>query len=162
MANPRRNKAKDKRDRGRFLALPLTVLLSHAYSRLSPYAVKLLLDIGSQYRGDNNGDLCAAWKVMQPKGWKSEETLAKAKQELLRAGFIVEVRKGYRPNVCSLYALTWQALDPNPKHDAGASHAFVFGAWKSNEPLPPIPRLLRAIPIKNTVLTTPAVVEEHI
>ncbi len=150
--------AKSKRERGQFLAVPFTVLHSRAYARLSPYAVKLLLDIGSQYHGDNNGDLCAAWKVMQPKGWRSEVTLTKAKRELLGAGFIAEMRKGYRPNTCSLYALTWHAVDPNPKYDAGAAKAFVFGAWKANEPLPPMQKP-RALFAKNAGLTPPAVVE---
>ena len=159
MAKKRYKNGKAKREPGPFLAIPAAVSNSSAYARLSPHAVKLLVDIGSQYRGDNNGDLCAAWKIMRPKGWRSEETLAKAKQELLRGGFIAEVRKGYRPNTCSLYALTWHALDPNPKHDAGAAHAFVFGAWKANEPLPLMPKP-RALLAKNAVLTTPAVAVE--
>ena len=164
MNNVSRRNFKDgkaKRDRGRFLTLPATVLESQSYARLTPYAVKLLLDIGSQYRGDNNGDLCVAWKIMKVKGWRSEATLAKAKQALLQAGFIAETRKGYRPNVCSLYALTWHALDPCTKHDAGAARAFVFGGWKANEPVPPIPKQ-RRVPVKNAVLTTPAVVEHAV
>lgn len=145
--------AKRKRERGAFLALPVAVLNSQTYARLSPHAVKLLLDLGSQYRGDNNGDLSAPWKLMRPRGWRSEETLSKAKQELLQARFIVEMRKGRRPNVCTLYALTWFNLDPSTKHDVGPS-GFVYGAWKAEEPVPP---LVRRVP-KNTVLTTPAVV----
>ena len=159
MGGKRYKHGKTKRERGAFLAIPVAVLNSRAYAQLSPYAVKLLLDLGSQYRGDNNGDLSAAWKLMQPKGWRSEETLAKAKQELIRAGFIIEMRKGHRPNVCSLYALTWHALDQSSKHDAGPG-TFVFGAWKTSEPLPQIkPRL----PIHGgeiAPLTTPAVAVE--
>ncbi len=142
MSRRRYKGADKKRDRGGFLALPYTVLESRSYAGLSSYAVKLLLDISSQYRGDNNGDLCAAWKVMQPKGWRSETTLIKAKRELIVAGFICEMRKGHRPNLCSLYALTWIALDPSPKHDHGP-RGFQFGAWKANEPVPPVrPRLV--------------------
>jgi hypothetical protein len=148
--------AKAKRDRGGFVAVPFTVLHSPAYARLSPYAVKLLLDIGSQYKGHNNGDLCAAWKIMHPKGWRSEETLAKAKKELLRAGFIAQMRKGHRPNVCSLYALTWCALDPNEKHDVGAG-AFEFAAWRANDPVPPIKPRSPATDKINSVTTTPVV-----
>ena len=54
---------------------------------------------------------------MKPRGWKSEDTLNRAKRELLSAELIFEARKGRRPNVCSLYALTWFALDPSAKHD---------------------------------------------
>lgn len=48
---------------------------------------------------------------MRPRGWKSEDTLNKAKRALLDSCLIVETRKGQRPNKCSLYALTWFALD---------------------------------------------------
>lgn len=70
-----------------------------------------MLDLAMQYRGDNNGDLGAAWKVMQPRGWRSEETLQKAKRDLIDQGLILETRKGARPNKASLYAVTWCALD---------------------------------------------------
>lgn len=149
----RYREGKQKRDGGRYLAVPVSVLNSRSYARLSPYAVRLLFDLGAQYKGDNNGDLTAAWKLMQPRGWKSEATLNKAKQELLQARFIIEMRKGARPNKCSLYALTWFRLDTSPKHDARPS-AFVFGAWKAQEPVPPA--LVKAA--KNAVLTTSAVV----
>jgi hypothetical protein len=154
LSKDRYKDAKAKRERGAFLALPAIVLNSQAYANLSPYAVKLLIDIGCQYKGNNNGDLCAAWKVMKPKGWRSEETLHKAKQELLRAQFIVEMRKGRRPNVCSLFALTWLKLDPSDKHDFGP-RGFKFGAWKEQEPLPPLkpPSLLKQ-ESKNTALAT--------
>lgn len=137
MSRRRYKDAKKKREKGAFLALPMTVLNSYAYTKLSPFAVKLLLDLGSQYRGNNNGDLCAAWKVMRPRGWRSEVTLGKAKKELLLAGFIFEARKGRRPNICSLYAVTWQDLDHSIKHDVGPK-SFLFGAWKVNEPVPSI------------------------
>lgn len=150
----RRNyqEGKAKRERGAFLAVPAAVLKSRNYARLSPYAVKLLLDLGSQYRGDNNGDLSAAWKLMRPRGWKSEETLHNAKQELLKAGFIQEMRKGQRPNKCSLYALTWLDLDLSAKYDIKPS-SFQFGAWKAEEPAL---ALLR--PKQISPFTTPTVV----
>lgn len=87
-----------------------------------------MIDIGSQYNGKNNGDLCAAWKVMHPKGWRSEATLDRAKKELLAAGFIAETRKGKRPNLCSLYGITWQPINPSPKFDIEPA-GFPFGAW---------------------------------
>ena len=98
------------------------------FRALSGSAVKLLIDMGSQYNGKNNGDLAAAWKIMQPKGWNSEATLHKAKQELLAAGFISETRKGQLPNLCSLYGITWQPLNPDPKFDI-QPFAFPVGEW---------------------------------
>ena len=113
---------------GGFFLLPNALLNSPKFRALSPIGVKLLIDLGSQYNGKNNGDLCAAWKVMHPKGWNSEATLDKAKKELLAAGFIAETRKGKRPNLCSLYGLTWQPLNPDPKLDVGPG-GFPIGAW---------------------------------
>jgi len=120
---------------GGFLALPHAVLNCPAFRSLSPKAVKLLVDMGCQYNGKNNGDLCVAWKIMRPRGWKSEQTLQAAKNELLEAGFIAETRKGQRPNLCSLYGLTWLPLNPSDKFDI-KPYAFPCGAWnKSIEPL---------------------------
>ena len=135
---------KDKRERGGFLAVPTAVLGSRNYASLSSCAVKLLLDVGSQYRGNNNGDLCAAWKIMKPKGWRSEATLNRAKKELLDKGFLFETRKGHRPNLCSLYAISWLTLDPSTKYDI-APRAYPYGAWNLHEPLPPIRPKLAAV-----------------
>ena len=150
MARKKWNEAKGKRDRGGFLTIPFSVLESKAYITANPYARMLLFDLAMQYRGDNNGDLCAAWKVMQPRGWRSEETLQKAKRDLIDLGLIVETRKGARPNKASLYAVTWCALD----HCSGkldmSDNSFPRGAYRLLDPLPPIG--------KNASLTTAPVV----
>jgi hypothetical protein len=134
-----RNRHKGNRIGEGFVALPYSVLNSPLFLALSPHAVKLLLDVAAQYRGDNNGDLSAAWKLMQPRGWRSEATLHKAKHELLEAGFLYEARTGHRPNVCSLFALTWFALDDNDKFDAGAKARFTRGEFRFKAPLTVIP-----------------------
>lgn len=103
--------SKEKMDAGAFARMPMAVLNSQAYIEAGAHARMLLIDLFAQYRGDNNGDLCAAWRFMQPRGWRSEETLGKAKRDLIRLGLIVETRKGARPNKASLYAVTWCALD---------------------------------------------------
>jgi hypothetical protein len=149
-----RNRYKGNRIGGPFLALPRDVINHAAFLRLSPYAKSLLIDLGAQYKGDNNGDLSCAWKVMKPRGWRSEATLHKAKHELLRSGFIFEARKGRRPNLCGLYALTWPLLDANPKHDCTPA-AFERYAFLRNEP----PALVRLLP-KNEGLTTPRAVRK--
>lgn len=93
-----------------FLALPHCILESEHYAALSAQAVKLLLDIGGQYRGSNNGDLVATWKYMHKRGWRSRNTLAYAKAELLAAGFIEKTREGgLRFPV--LYAISWLSID---------------------------------------------------
>lgn len=118
---------------GGFLAIPHAVLNCQTYRSLSAKAVKLLFDLGSQYNGKNNGDLCMAWKIMSARGWKSEQTLHAAKRELLESGLIAETRKGRRPNLCSLYGITWQGLDPSAKYDVEPA-GFPYGAWDSTKP----------------------------
>jgi hypothetical protein len=152
MANKRHKAASVKRDSGAFVIIPMAVLKSQAYLDAGPYARMLLFDLTIQYRGNNNGDLCAAWKLMKPRGWRSEATLYKAKCELLELGLVVETRKGARPNKASLYALTWHALDDcNGKLDM-TPKAFPRSAYLRRNMPPPIkPR--------NKSLTTPPVVE---
>lgn len=148
MAKRKWSEAKDKSDKGAFLRLPLSVLQSRAYLTAGPHARMLLIDLAMQYRGDNNGDLCAAWKIMQPRGWRSELTLQRAKVELIDLGLIVETRKGARPNKASLYAVTWCALDAcNGKLDI-SPRSFPRGAYRLRDPLPAIG--------KNASLTTPS------
>ena len=86
------------------------ILDSRNYAALSSKAVKLLVDIGTQYRGKNNGDLTATWELMKLRGWKSKATLSDARDELIHYGFLILTRQGGRmkPN---LYALSWQPID---------------------------------------------------
>jgi hypothetical protein len=137
-----------------FVALPYSVLNSPLFITLSPYAVKLLIDVAAQYRGDNNGDLCTAWKLMKPRGWRSEATLHKAKRELLAAGFLYESRKGRRPTVCSLFALTWPLFDDNDKFDYGAKAGFTRNEFRFKAPLAVVPVKTK----KPRSATSPAVV----
>lgn len=149
-------KSRGNKIEGRFVALPESVFNSPAYLALTPWAVRLLIDLMAQYNGKNNGDLSTAWKLMQPRKWNSETTLQKAKRELLAAGFIFETRQGRRPNRCSLYALTWRALDPSPKHDFGPNE-FTPRAF---EAVPEQVRLRGGVPGKKTA-TPFAVVSAH-
>lgn len=148
-----RNRHKGNRIGEPFVALPYSVLNSPLFIALSPHAIKLLIDVTAQYRGDNNGDLSLAWKLMKPRGWRSEATLHKVKRELLDAGFLYETRKGYRPNVCSLFALTWHQLDASDKFDPDAKIDFTRGEYRFKAPLTVIPSTRNG-----AVPTSPAVV----
>ena len=129
-----RIKAKGRRDLGSFFALPHAVLEHENYTRSSPKAVKLLIDLGAQYKGNNNGDLCAAWSLMTERGWKSKESLQLARDELLHYGLIMLTRQGHLPKVASLYALTFQAIDEcNGKPDVAATR-LAPGTWKEAKP----------------------------
>jgi len=108
MAN--RRKIKGRMDSGSFLSIPHQVLRSEMFRSLSANAVKLLIDLSADYNGRNNGDLCCSWKVMQPKGWRSRDTLIKAQRNLEESGFILRTRQGGR-NSANLFAITWRGID---------------------------------------------------
>jgi len=128
MSNAQWRKAKGKRDTGGFVAMTYTVLCSEEFAALSSVAVKLLMDLLAQYRGNNNGDLAMPWSRMVRRGWKSRDTLTKARKELLARRWIVVTAQGglHRP---SLYAVTMFALDPCSKIEVSAQ-SFPRGAWK--------------------------------
>jgi hypothetical protein len=119
---------------GGFVAFPHALLNHPNFWSLSGNATKLLILIAAQYKGRNNGDFQAGWKYAKKRGWKSQDTLHKSKQELIEKGFIAETRKGAFPNTCSLYGVTWHALDINRKFDIKPS-GFPVGAWNQNYPL---------------------------
>ncbi len=103
-------KFKGRSESGGFFQLPHAVMDSPNFRALSGSAVKLLTALGRQYHGNNNGDLSAAWRIMQPHGWRSRDTLQRAIRELLEAGMIEKTRQGGL-HKCNLFALTWRAVD---------------------------------------------------
>lgn len=64
------------------------MLQSDQWASLTPYEVKLLIDLAAQYNGSNNGDLCAPMTLMRRHGWRSPATLHRARKGLVRKGFI--------------------------------------------------------------------------
>lgn len=95
---------------GKFVAIPLAVIKTTKWASLNAWAIRLLVELGSQYNGGNNGDLSAAFSVMRHQGWRSKATLSRALRDLERVDFIVKTRQGWN-NHCSLYALTWKPID---------------------------------------------------
>lgn len=128
-------------ERGGYLGLPHAVLESANYLALSAHAVKLLLDLGLQFRGANNGDLAAAWKLMQARGWRSRDTLGRALAELLHFGMIEKTRQGGL-NQCSLFALTWQGVDECRGKLDVRSTPVASALWRT--PQPPMPKPMRS------------------
>lgn len=110
MVNRKRRNSGGRMTPGTFSVIPHYVIDSHNWRSCSGSALKLLLELIRQYRGRNNGDLCAAWTTMAKRGWRSKETLHMALLELRHYGLIELTRQGglHRP---SLYALTWRPID---------------------------------------------------
>ena len=106
-----RQRMKGRRESGTFAALPHDYFQSPEYSKLSRRAVAALVDLICQFRGKNNGDLCAAWKTMSKVGWTSKDQLSKAIAELLAHGWIVVTRRGEKRRTPTLFAVTWLGID---------------------------------------------------
>lgn len=124
-----RRRVDHKREEGRFAAIPHDVLRSPKFVALAPAAVKLLLDLLWQYNGENNGRLLATLKKMRERNWRGEHQLVNARRELSEAGFIMETRKGARPNRAAWWAITWFSLDWHPEMDIKPA-AYVRGLWR--------------------------------
>ena len=103
-------KAKARREKGGFLALPHAVIRSEKFAALSPRATKLLIDMLASYRGNNNGDFEITYATLSTRGWKSRSMLAKARDELLESGFVLQSRQGGR-HKCGLFAVSFFAID---------------------------------------------------
>lgn len=84
------------------------------YAELSPRALKALVDVYTQFRGNNNGDLQASWSLMSKRGWTSKDQLGKAICELLERGWLLVTRQGGFQggrHLPRLYAVTWLGID---------------------------------------------------
>ena len=88
----RRNKGRMMTDS--FVRIPHHVINHEHFRSLSPRATKLLIDLLAQYRGYNNGDLCAPLSLMRERGWNSSDQLQKAKNELIEKDVIIVTRQG--------------------------------------------------------------------
>ena len=100
-----------------FLALPRALMEHPDFRELTPSATKVLMVLGCQYNGKNNGDLAATATMMKPWGGMAKGTLAKALRELQARRIIYKTRyhrrgaDGAKP---TLYALSWLDIDPCP------------------------------------------------
>ena len=140
--------AKVRRDKrrctpGQYLALPHAVLESDSFTGLGGSAVKLLVDLGHQFNGRNNGDLTVAYGYLRRRGWRSKSTIADAVKSLVEAELIIKTREGRFQNpgsCCDLYALTWHAIDECPGKNLDMQPTTVpprnFGLERFKNPSP--------------------------
>ena len=114
------------------MQLPHAIIQSPEYAELNARAVKLLIDLFIQFRGDNNGDFTAAWTVMRQHGWQSKDTLYRALKTLIERGWIIKTRQGGK-HLCSLYAVSWLPIDEcNGKLDITPNRV-ALGTWKQTD-----------------------------
>lgn len=119
---------------GGYARLPHMVLRSPQFIALSAHATRLLVDLLAQYKGHNNGDLCASWIVMAGRNWRSRQTLRRALLELEAGLWITRTRQGGLHRA-TLYAITIFTYDPRATHDILPAD-FRKGAWATVLNLP--------------------------
>jgi len=131
-----RERIKGRKDSGTHAAKPHHIFrpnfkdkMPSPASILNHSAAHLLDNLIAQFNGKNNGDFSAAPAIMELYGWTSKGALDKALKELLAHGFIEQTRQGGR-NKCSLFAVTWLAIDEcNRKLDVSATRV-ASNLWK--------------------------------
>jgi len=139
--------------------LPKACLTHQNFIALSPYAVKLLIDLYTNYNGKNNGDFCCTWSLMKKRGWRSESTLSNARKELLYYGWIICSRQGGK-NMASLYAVTFQSIDECKGKLDMRETVTAPGNWKESKQLTWKECQKNKSLLRNVVqLTTPPVVK---
>ena len=132
-----RIKAIGRKESGQYIGLPYAVLRTRKYAQLSGWACKLIMDLFIQFNGKNNGDFSAAWSIMKQRGWRSKGTLSDALKELLDAGIINKTRQGGK-NHCSLYGMSWLAIDYCPNSRTGKHKLdqpvtrVALGTWRDD------------------------------
>lgn len=138
MSAPNRARATGRRENGSFIQIPHDVLNCQNYSRLSHKARSILLDLGRQYRGKNNGDLSATWNQLKDRGWHSKGTISTALAELEHYGMIRKTRQGGRKR-CNVYAIKWRPVDEcGGKLEVRATNV-APGDWKETRPVLMLP-----------------------
>lgn len=118
-----------------FLRLPHYVIHSPQWRALSGGAVKFLVELASAYKGQNNGDLSLTRGMALQRGWRSGQTRDLAADEAVAAGFAVVTRYGHK-GACTLYAVTWEAIDDVGKGTIFAPERRASRLWEQREPLP--------------------------
>lgn len=121
-------------DGGYALIIPYTLIRHPNFTRLSPHAVKLVIDLARQYSGYNNGYLCAAWTLMKDQGWRSRGTLGLAVTELEHYRVIERTKQGGR-HLPNLYALSWWRISAKAEKPLDVSATLApSNAWKQDRP----------------------------
>lgn len=95
---------------GRYTALPHALLDCTAFMSASHMARSLLYELMRQHDGKNNGHLHLSTKWLKSRGWKSTNSVQRAKVELLKCQLILKTREGGLNAGADKYALTWLGI----------------------------------------------------
>ena len=96
--------------------MPRDVTSCANYKKLSYPGRALLHQAATLFTGQNNGDICLAFSLMEPLGWK-KDALHRARNELLHYDFLLMTKRGINRKP-DLYALAWINIHHcNGKHN---------------------------------------------
>ena len=87
-------------------SIPKAVTSCANYAKLTNDGKALIQDAGTQFNGQNNGNISLTYTLMHPMGWSNKRTLFNARHELEYYGFINMSRQGGRHSP-TLYSLAW-------------------------------------------------------
>ena len=107
-----------KDPRGGHARIYWELLDSPAWSALGYSTQALYVILRRKLTATNNGNISATLGELEPYGWGSQTTLAKALRELIAAGFIAITRQGgiaYGQGICTLYRFTDEQVFEFPK-----------------------------------------------
>ncbi len=114
-----------------FFRLWHDIIFTEQFAAIKGSALKLLVDLASQYNGHNNGELCPA--ALRGR-WKSERQMSLAIKQLEQSGWIKKTKQGGMGIGSSLYGITWWGINPSKKHDHPPDIA--TNDWAKNSPHP--------------------------
>jgi len=92
---------------GRFFQWPLSVADSEAFLSCGHMARSLIFEMLRQLNGSSNGHIKLSRSWLSSRGWRSVDSINRARDELLEAGLIVQTRHGGLRNGSHQYAVTW-------------------------------------------------------
>lgn len=124
--------AKKAKSHERFLRITAGVYDSEAFRTLPGGALKLWLDVRTQFFGDNNGRLVITLSRLARRGWNSNSKLRRARDELIARG-LIRCTKYCGRNVfhrASMYAFTDLDIARNDEQGvAGGAPSREYLAW---------------------------------
>ena len=125
--------------------IPLSCIRHESFNHISPKACKLIIDLGRQYSGFNNGYLCVTPSLLMKQGWKSKASIWEAVAECEYYGLIIKTQQGGK-NRPSYYAFTWRRINkiPNrPPLDVAATYTSSNDWLQVREPYKPQSRRVK-------------------
>lgn len=120
-----------ERPPGSYSALCHQVIDSAAYQNLSRSAKAMFIEALRQHNGYNNGRLQLSSSWLGRRGWRSADTIARAKAELVSAGLLFKTRQGGLHMGPDWFAITYLPISDASGLDISvdAYQRQVYGQW---------------------------------